>query len=90
MIYSSTNKKQLREPLFLTFNGVFLTRTFAKGRKNFKRMDHKHGHCIICGYEPGRKARKRNEQKIIFQVDVLQFVDILLNHCENTPIFFPF
>ena len=90
MIYSSTNKKKLQEPLFLTFYGVYLTRTFAKGRTNFKRMDHKHGHCIICGYEPGRKAKRRNEQRIMFQVDVLQFVAILLNHYENIPMYFPF
>ncbi len=90
MIYSSTNKKKLQDPLFLIFDGVYLINTFVKGRTNFKRMDHKHGRCIICGYEPGRKARKKNEQKIFFKVDILQFVAILLNHYENMPMYFPF
>ena len=47
---------------------IKLARTNAKGRKNFKRVDHKHGHCYICGYDKRDKGRKKTKDRDIIKL----------------------
>jgi hypothetical protein len=48
-----------------------MSKTYAKGRKGFKRVDHKHGHCYMCGYDPREKGRKRTELRNYMKFHVL-------------------
>jgi len=60
-----------------------MTRTYVKGRWGYKRTDHKHGHCVICGYEPGLKGRKRTEQKRYMKFHVLPYIKMPINSIND-------
>lgn len=44
-----------------------MTRTYARwirgSRRGLKRLDHKHGHCWMCGYDPRDKGYKKTEER---------------------------
>jgi len=68
MIYSSTNKERSTPKTSILIYGVLMSRTNNKNGHC--------SHCIICGYEPGRKAKRRSALKILFQVDILPFLSL--------------
>ena len=56
-----------------------MSRTYVKGRKNFKRVDHKHGHCWICGYDKREKGYKRTSLRNEMKFHILPYVEYFLS-----------
>ena len=51
-----------------------MSRTYVKGRRNYKRTDHKHGHCFICGWNPKFSMKRRTEKKERILMDILPYI----------------
>ncbi|GAI63907.1 unnamed protein product [marine sediment metagenome] len=46
--------------------------------------------CLICGYVPDKKAKKKTKEKELLVFDVNPFVDVILEHYEYMPLYIPF
>ena len=52
-----------------------MSKTYFKGRFGFKRMDHKHGHCFICGWDKKESMKRKTNKKKILQLDILPYLE---------------
>ena len=46
--------------------------------------------CLICGYVPDKKAKKKTKEKEILVFDVIPFVSLVLENWDYMPLDFPF
>ena len=46
--------------------------------------------CVICGYDPDKKAKKKAKEKGILTFDVIPFVNLVLENWDYMPLDFPF
>ena len=61
-----------------------MTRTYVKGRKGFKRKDHKHGHCYVCGYDKKNSYKRKTEIKnLVNSIHEDELDQILKNYKEK-------
>lgn len=50
-----------------------------RGRSSYKRTDCKHGHCLICGYDPKHSQERKTIKKKYLQFEIYPFLDFFIN-----------